>query len=282
MKTGISTGYINRYGLLAGLKKMREHGYECIDYNMADTLSGLYLHEGEELKNKAEELRREIEGASITVSQTHGPWRWPPRDFTVGDREERFEKMAKAIRITRLLGCSRFVIHPLMPFGFDSDPCPEKLWKMNAEFFKRLLPTAVGNDVVICLENMPMAALSISRPEDVLRFAKAMHSPNFKVCLDTGHCAVLGISPADAVRLLGREYLYALHVHDNDGVNDSHLIPYDGVIDWDGFSRALSDIGFDGCLSLETEVRGEMPDTERDKKERLLAKTALKLAGGRK
>lgn len=279
MKIGISGGYIDKYGLAEGLKKMRAHGYECIDYDMSDTTVGFYLYEGKEFEKKVTETRKAIEDAGIKVSQTHGPWRWPPQDFTDEDRAERFEKMCKSIIATKLLGCRNFVIHPIMPFGDNQDPYPDKLWEMNVEFFRRLLPVAVENDVIICYENMPMVALSNSKPDAILRFAKEMNSPYFKVCLDTGHCAVFGDQPADAVRLLGKEYLQVLHIHDNDGHGDRHWLPYTGVIDWEDFAKSLQEIGFEGCVSLETGVPGNLPDDEREKKEIELAKIALHLAG---
>lgn len=63
--------------------------------------------------------------------------------------------MAKSIRGTAMLGCGNFVIHPIMPFGDDKDPEPERLWEMNYEFMSRLCKVAQEHQVVICFENMP-------------------------------------------------------------------------------------------------------------------------------
>lgn len=262
IKLGISDGYLGRYGFDEGLRRMKAQGYECIDYDLANTDEGLYLEDGAVFESAAVELRRSINSAGIKVWQTHGPWRWPPRDFTDEDRAERFDKMVKSIHATALLDCENFVIHPIMPFGDNSDPDPRRLWEMNLEFFHKLLPVAADSGVVICYENMPMKALSNSLPDAILRFAKEMNSPYFKVCLDTGHCAVFGEQPADAVRLLGKEYLRVLHIHDNNGSSDQHLNPYLGVIDWEDFAKSLQDIDFDGCASLETFVPSSVPKEE--------------------
>lgn len=74
-------------------------------------------------------------------------------------------------------------------------------------------------------------------------------------------------SPADAVRLIGREYLYSLHIHDNDGVKDQHKNPFSGVIDWTDFGKALNEIGYQGVISLETSVPSTIPDVLRDHEE---------------
>ena len=112
----------------------------------------------------------------------------------------------------------------------------------------------------------------------MLDFVREFDSPFFRVCLDTGRAAVFGLSPADAVRQIGRDYLACLHVHDNDGAHDSHWEPYRGVIDWAGFSLALHDVGFDGSLSLETNVSKKLPASIRPEWEKALAATARQLA----
>lgn len=281
MKIGIESGaYLDRYGFAEGLARMKAHGYEALDYqNFADTETELFRVSEAEFERTLRAQRAAIEEAGIEITQTHGPWRWPPQDFTEEDRAERFEKMAKSIRGTAILGCRNFVIHPIMPFGDNQDPEPERLWDMNLAFMSRLVEVGRSCDVVVNFENMPMTALSISRPEAILRFVKMVDSPFFKVCLDTGHCAVFGDSPAQAVRLLGKEYLATLHIHDNNGHNDLHWNPYTGVIDWDDFSAALREIGFEGAVSLETAAPGHIPQDIREPFEQGLFCMARRIAG---
>ena len=130
---------------------------------------------------------------------------------------------------------------------------------------------------MIALENMPFLQLILSTPEQVLDFVKEFDSPYFRVCLDTGHAAVFGLSAGDSVRKIGREYLACLHVHDNVGAHDYHWLPYRGVTDWADFSGALHEIGFDGTLSLETNVSGKLPASVRPEWEKALAATARML-----
>ena len=74
--------------------------------------------------------------------------------------------------------------------------------------------------------------------------------------------------------------LVALHVHDNDGIRDLHQIPYEGVIDWADFARALSETCWNGVLSLEAGVsRGQKPAWLLDRQQRSLAQIAASLAG---
>ena len=41
-------------------------------------------------------------------------------------------------------------------------------------------------------------------------------------------------------------------MHDNNGVEDEHLFPYMGIIDWDRFCRGMKEIGFHQTMSFET------------------------------
>ena len=254
---------------------MKAQGYECLDYDMADTESGIYLFDDGSFEKKTAEMRDQINGAGIAVNQTHGPWRYPPRDFTEEDRAERLEKMRKSIYATALLGCENIVIHPIMPFGDNSDPDPRRLWDMNLEFFGRLLKTAEEARVAICLENMPMKALSNSRPEAILRFAKELDSRYFG--LPDTPLRVLESSRGRGSS--ARRNICGACTYTTTTARASDLNAYLGVIDWEDFAAALRDIGFDGCASLETFVGGSAQDAGRASAEDKLFRGLCHIAG---
>jgi sugar phosphate isomerase/epimerase len=53
---------------------------------------------------------------------------------------------------------------------------------------------------------------------------------DLKVCFDTGHAHMAGgVQPA--FRML-RDRIAVMHIHDNHGEKDEHLLPYEGEIDW--------------------------------------------------
>ena len=281
MKTGIvDTAYMYLGSHAAAFARMKQHGYDCTDYQyLVDTENEVFSQDTAGFERSLLGVRRDADNAGIEIYQAHGPWRWPPQDASPEERAERFEKMSRAIMGCEILGCPNFIIHPIMPFGDWQDPEPQKLWEMNLEFFSRLCDVAKAHGRVICFENMPMTALSLSTPEQIMRFIKEINSPYMRMCLDTGHCSVFGLSPADAVRMIGKEYLRALHVHDNDGRADRHMLPGQGVIDWEDFARALAEIGCECPVSIETSVSGKVPADQRDAAERELANIAKKIAG---
>ena len=150
-------------------------------------------------------------------------------------------------------------------------------WEINLTFMRKLLETAKEYGITICFENMPMNNFSISKPEDILEFVKAINDDNFKICLDTGHLARFQVSKTgDAIRLLG-DNIKVLHTHDNMGDSDTHQFPYTGIIDWKDFEKALKDINFDGVLSMETAPKADLSDDEFEKKSKELAIIARKI-----
>ena len=259
-------------------KKMKSFGFSCVDYNFGNENHIIYTADEATVDAYLLHEKKLAHEAGIEISQTHGPWRWPPRDEQASVRADWLQKMKQAVRATAMLDCKYCVVHPIMPFGGNTSEQPDIMKAINFEFMSRLTEVAKEYGVIICYENMPFPLLPITTSKHVADFARKIGSDNFKVCLDTGHCLVCGEAPADAVRYIGKDLLGAMQVHDNDGKSDKHLIPGEGIADWDDFADALYEIGFDGVFSLETEIPTGNPADEQDRLERGLSLLGKKLA----
>ena len=276
--------YTKPYGFAEGTYRMKCQGYSSMDYQeFINTDTELFQKKHSQFISYLQEQSEMCKQAGIEIFQTHGPWRYPPKDITEEDREERFDKMCRSIEGTAALGSKRMVIHPIMPFTRSDEGYAKETWDMNLEFMGRLTQVGKEHGVIICFENMPMPDLSIASSAKVLEFVKLINSDYFKVCLDTGHSAIMKSSPADDVRLIGKEYLETLHIHDNNGKYDIHAHPFAGVIDWEAFGRALCEIGYDGVINLELHTPKQMPKELMKAEENLLYRKAeyiAKLASG--
>ncbi len=114
------------------------------------------------------------------------------------------------------------------------------------EDLEPIVEMAARVGVVIALENI-MTPLSTAI--DLARIVDHFASPHLKACLDVGHANV-NEHVFGAVTRLG-ERIASVHVHDNHGESDEHLLPGDGTIDWDTTVDALRRYG-DPNLILET------------------------------
>ena len=272
----VSGGYC-RYGD-EKYQKLREHGYSCVDIKMSDTESWIYNSvQAEDMLLHEKKL---ADDANIKINQVHGPWRCPPKDATSEDREERMRKMETSIRLTAMLGCKNWVIHPLMPFGFEDKNVgvEQKTWDININFMKELLKTAKKFDVTICIENMPFPDFSLAKPKDILRLVKEINDENLKICLDTGHAQVFDneLRLSDEVHRLGN-YIKTLHVHDTKCGLDLHMMPFMGTIGWLEFVKSLKFIGYEGVFSLETPVPELLSDSLFEKFSKMYCEVAKEI-----
>lgn len=276
-RTGIRTdAYFGMENAEEGFRKMQAHGYSCADYqNFLDMETKVYALRDSDFEKRLLAEKKAADQAGITIYQTHAPFGFPPIGEAGAGMAEQIEVMKKLIWGTALLGGTCLVVHPVLVAGTDAGS--ERVWETNLEFYNRLIPAAKETGVFVCTENLPIEGFVLSRAKQTLQLVQELNSDCVKICLDTGHCSFFGESPADALRLLKRQ-VKALHVHDNDGRDDWHWIPFHGKIDWLDFKEALSEIEPGVPVSLETNVNPKMPAEIKEYFELGLSKIAQFLA----
>lgn len=77
-------------------------------------------------------------------------------------------------------------------------------------------------------------------PSNLVLLMKELHSENFGICFDTGHCNLFSKVPLkEWLEALG-PYIFELHLHDNNRDLDSHLPIGEGTFD---FNYLFSNLG---------------------------------------
>jgi len=69
------------------------------------------------------------------------------------------------------------------------------------------------------------------------------------VCIDVGHLHCNSKDKVDITKW--KDKIYAVHLHDNDGCDDLHLIPFEGNIDWHKYLNDLKNANFNSYLTFE-------------------------------
>lgn len=77
---------------------------------------------------------------------------------------------------------------------------------------------------------------------------------NVGLCFDVGHCHAHFGDELDWKKFQGR--IFELHLHDNDGSDDQHLLPFDGNVPWEYYAQKLKECEFDGAVTLESRYCG--------------------------
>jgi sugar phosphate isomerase/epimerase len=118
--------------------------------------------------------------------------------------------------------------------------------KIGLTRFRKLIEKAEKNGVNIAIENVFM-------PEYMDYVFNNIESERLKFCYDSGHANCF-TPEIDMLAKYG-DKLAALHLHDNDGSGDQHLLPFNGNINWEQIMAQLKRFKFDGPLALEVFAR---------------------------
>jgi len=132
------------------------------------------------------------------------------------------------------------------PAGLDW----ERNWLDYVDVIRRCCAICEDAGVSYALEPHPHRYMSSAA--GMLRLIEHVGSPALGMNLDPSHLFPVGEVPNAVVYQLGRRILHC-HFSDNDGLTNVHWRPGKGKIDWEALMRALSDVGFDGVISIELE-----------------------------
>jgi len=127
--------------------------------------------------------------------------------------------------------------------GSDNPPPYSQL---GLDRFKQLAEKAEKAGITIALEN-------VWRLEYLDYIFDNIKSDKLKFCYDSGHenCFTHG---ADCLSKYG-DKLAALHLHDNDGLNDQHILPFGGNVNWDRIMTKIKELNYRGVLALEIDAQ---------------------------
>ena len=174
--------------------------------------------------------------------------------------ETRRRRAVKAARTwmerSARLGASIGIQHPTSsPYNVDDDGLDVYIRQLGKSLGE-LLPAAEQLTYTIALENLGPGAYNgrfSSRPEHFARIADEFDHANLGFNLDTGHALIAGgPAAADEFHQVMAPHIVSYHLADNSGDRDSHLAPGRGLVDWDRVFRRAAEIGYSGCMCIET------------------------------
>ena len=257
MKISVSTWSLNNYGFERPEQLVdfaAENGIEALDLTLDDYERYFPWRDKSvaEVEKHFSALGKYAAGKGVEIFQTHAPYALFP-DY-IG--EKFLETTRKALIATRAAGAEYCVCHPLVfPLYGKRDLWKEEL-DYNLGFFARTDDLLETLNVTICLENIfdwdkgEIRKVFVSEILGLNEYLSRLDERRYGACLDTGHLHLFGGNVCDAAETLGKR-LKVLHLHDNDGVKDRHVLPLMGTVDWRGFKATLQKIGYAGTLNLE-------------------------------
>lgn len=253
-QTSVAVQY---FGWEEGIRLLAEAGFDALDVSLFDMTKDESIWNGDTYKEHAAFVRAIAERNGVFFHQAHAPF--PSSLLKEGYTEDIFKKIVRSIEVAALLGVKIIVVHPMqeLPYHYNK----QVLFEENMEFYQKLMPICEKFDIKVATENMwqyddkrkVIIESTCGSPEEFNQYVDTIHNEHLVACLDLGHCGLIGEDAADMIRKLGHDRLQALHVHDNDHLNDTHTAPYLGKMDWESITQALADIDYAGVFTFEAD-----------------------------
>ncbi len=192
-------------------------------------------------------LAEDLSRARVELLSIHAPF-GPRMDLASERQEFRDAAIEGAIMAARTLAGRPGAVLVIHPSDLPRDGGDTRA-RLRQALESLLLVDAACRDLGLRLAlETPLPHLVGGHPDE-LRWLLDRVPPAVGVCIDTGH-AHLGRYIDQFLEMAGDRLLH-VHIHDNHGTFDDHMIPGEGAIDWCAFFDGLRRVRYGGALVLE-------------------------------
>lgn len=228
-------------------------GYRVLDMNFCVAMNPDSEMRGDGWQDYVRRIGQYAADRGIRFAQSHLPY----YDVGKGVDATMEELIRRSIIGSGMLGVKWCVTHPFTDRAAGNDA--KRQMQANLRYYAAHVATASEHGVGIALENDFIGADDYLYCADVAELCELVDAfgdaEHVGACYDFGHGNLTPGSHRDKLHLLGRR-LQAVHVQDNHGKSDEHLLPLYGSIDWNECMQALADIGWQGDLTFEVQEFG--------------------------
>ncbi len=267
MKIGISTGLFNNYELLNLVPIFKRTGFNIIEVGTGTPEWNPYSNSKvnnhqtvQELINKLQtfrlkvhslRLREKLKEYKIEVHSLHTSF-GTSLDISSLNEDIRIAgvvEVKKNIELLSFLDGKIAIIHPggeLVNVN-DSEERKRRIAKSKLSLIE-IVEYAEQKGVKVALENL-LPHLVCGYAHEVLELANQFNSSKVGICFDSSH-ANLCEDPVEVLKKFGQK-LISLHISDNFGQYDDHLIPGKGKIKWVEIIKMLKEISYNDVFMLE-------------------------------
>jgi len=249
MKLSQSTFVYFNYPLKEAIKRIAEAGYEGVEIWGGRP----HAYRDDLTKSELKDIRSLIKGEGLEVSAfIPAQFRYPTSLVSPKEkvRNDSIDYIRGSFDIAIALGTHKVTVCPGHTLFGQS---LENGWELLKESLSKLIKYAQQYDITLLLEPVhKMESDLVVTVNDALKIIREVGSSNMGVLLDTGHCAVNKEALADCIKkITASKCIFHIHLDDNNGDMDEHLIPGEGKIDFIPFLKELKKINYQGFLTIE-------------------------------
>ena len=219
MKYAIYSGVTTVYPIEERIAAIRDAGFDAVCLDFEAELIGTETAWDNQVR-LADKYGLPVENVHLTGAGMTAVW----SADTAGDAV--IDRLICELADMASLGIRTGVAH--VTWGHDR---PAGNFVCGLARYLRAAEAAEKHGVYLALENSVY-------PEYVRYLLDRIDSPHVGFCYDSGH--ENAFSPGENYLDSYADRLFAMHLHDNDGVRDLHAMPFAGTVDWKHVTGQLS------------------------------------------
>lgn len=250
-----------RYPMPFCIEECAKAGYKHLDINFCECMNPNSRMRDDDWESYVDSLTDLGKRYGITYTQSHLPYY---DIFNPSNDQEKVKVMEtlieRSIIASAKLGIRWTVTHP--GTVYTAGPDMEISKQKNIEYYSKHVELARKNGIGIALENdfeyksAPYQHIYCANIYELRDLVDAFGDPEYVgACYDFGHANLTGGFHRQNLTILGQR-LKAVHVQDNKGLSDEHLLPFHGNTDWKDAMATLAEIGYEGDLTYEIQEWG--------------------------
>ncbi len=241
MKFSVWSSYYFDLSPEDALREFKAHGFNTCEISFEHACK--LMNRGDN-KKAGEEFKKFAMELGVDISQGHLTY-----EANLCKPEGK-EFLKKQIDLFQAMGVKNAVLHCDSLSWREEPITDEEAVKENEKSISEILDYVKGSDMVICLENLISSNFD-NNVDGLMYFIEKFNSPNLGICLDTGHLNLRDGDQVNFIRKAGK-HIKALHLADNQGQNDQHLMPYGcGGVDFVSVIREMKALDYKGLYNLE-------------------------------
>lgn len=262
MKLSIWSSYYMELKIEDAIKRFVDNGIYCTE--LSDEHGFELLSRNDDVLETAKNFANFLKEYNFEISQGH---LWLKIKICADDTA--LEKLFRWIDMYEEIGIKNMVLH--CDNLSETNLSREEKIEKNIEKLQILAEYIKNKEITVCLENLrphsPEEKELVDRSaDDLLYIIERIGSSKFGICLDTGHLNLTDKNQREFILKAG-DKLKALHIADNDGNTDQHLMPFNrGTVDFPEIIKALKEIKYNGIFNLEIPGEKSIPLELRDAK----------------
>jgi len=251
MDIAISTGIFHEQNLLELLPHLRGAGFTMLEiWASTDVRNGERTHFDWKNRESISALAARLAELGMKAHSMHAPF---SNEVDVSSPDE--NRRAAAVRETvlsmealKLLGGQILVVHPASTESYQHEK--PRRFAQSRKSILEIAAFAREMEITLAMENQLPHILGGDLPT-LLALMEGLDPSRSGICLDTSHANLYGHQSVDQTYRQIADRVIALHVSDNKGKHDDHLVPGEGFINWPAFIHAINQEHYPGVFTLE-------------------------------